>query len=245
MKYGIIADIHSNLEALDAVKEVLLKENIDKLLCLGDIVGYNADPVACVDFIRENRVISIKGNHDRVASGEDDGFDFNEIARQAARWSRERLDSGRKTFLKSLPDEKIIDENIFIVHGAPRDRDEYIFSLPEARENIKYIEAKRPGLDIIFFSHTHIPAVFTKEKEEVEFGKARTIKLDKKETFLINPGSIGQPRDRYPYASFATFDSGKMELKIIRVGYDIETAQRKIIQAGLNQRLAMRLTFGI
>ncbi|MBT9131911.1 metallophosphoesterase [candidate division NPL-UPA2 bacterium Unc8] len=245
MKYGIIADIHSNLEALNAVREALSGENIDKLICPGDIVGYNADPVACVDFIKENKVISIKGNHDRLASGEDSGFSFNEIARHAALWSRERLDSTRKSFLESLPDEKIIDESILIVHGSPRDRDEYIFSLTEAQENVKHIEAKYPGLDIIFFSHTHIPAFFTKEKAETSFKETRTIKLDKKEIFFINPGSIGQPRDECPYASFAIFDSEKMELKIMRVKYNIEATQRKIIQAGLSQKLAMRLAFGI
>ena len=245
MKYGIIADIHSNLEALNAVREVLSEENIDELLCLGDIVGYNADPIACIDFIRENKVISIKGNHDRMASGEDNGFDFKEIARHAALWSRERLDSARKSFLKSLPDEKVIDENILIVHGSPRDKDEYIFSLPEAQENIKYIEVKHPELNIIFFSHTHIPVFFTKEKTKEGFEKTRTIKLDGKETFFINPGSVGQPRDRCPDASFAILDLEKMEVKITRVRYDFETTQRKIIQAGLNQKLAMRLTFGI
>ncbi len=245
MKYGIIADIHSNLEALNAVKKVLSKENIDELICSGDIVGYNADPVACVDFIKENKVISIKGNHDRLASGGDSGFNFNEVAHHAALWSRERLDSTRKSFLESLPDERLIHKDILIVHGSPRDRDEYIFSLTEAQENIKYIEANYPEVSIIFFSHTHIPAFFTKEKAETSFEKTRTIKLDKKETFLINPGSIGQPRDGCPYASFAIFDSEKMELKIMRVKYDIEVAQRKIIQAGLNQKLAMRLAFGI
>lgn len=244
MKYGIIADIHSNLEALNAVREALSEEDIDELLCLGDIVGYNADPIACVDFILENKVISIKGNHDRLASGEDSGFDFNKIARHAALWSKGRLDNAQKSFLKSLPDERLF-KNILIVHGSPRDRDEYIFSLETAQENIKYIEAKCLGLSIIFFSHTHTPAFFTKEKAETSFEKTRTIKLDKKETFFVNPGSVGQPRDGCPYASFAIFDLEKMELKIKRVKYNVEITQRKIIQAGLSQKLAMRLAFGI
>ncbi len=239
MNYAIISDIHSNLEAFERILFEIDKIGVDEIVCLGDIVGYGASPNECLDIVRERQVTSIIGNHDMVACGSGDAHNFNPIARDAGLWTRNELTEVNRDFLSSLPHQRVI-EDFLIVHGAISDPDLYIFSSSEAFLEFNLMIKAR----ICFFGHTHVKVYYVCSNSRVQSFTDDEVRLSEENLYLVNPGSVGQPRDRDPRASFLVFEHDKKNIKFFRLEYDIMTAQEKIIDAGLDKRLAYRLSMG-
>jgi predicted phosphodiesterase len=240
MRYAIISDIHSNLEALNRVLEEIDRIGVDEVICLGDVVGYGANPNECVEAIRERKIEPVMGNHDVVACGKREPLNFNPVARDAALWTRSVLTSENREFLCNLLDVKEIG-NFLIVHGAISDPDLYIFSDYDALPEFKLMEKH----SLCFFGHTHVRICFIFLNGNVNHFFDYEFRVDLKAKYLINPGSVGQPRDRDPRASFLIYNSKEGSVKFIRLEYDMSSTQKKIIEAGLSRRLADRLSFGM
>lgn len=246
MRYLILSDIHSNDEALSAVLSRVRRKKYDRVVVLGDFVGYGANPNQVVDRIRRLRrkKILIRGNHDKVVCGLDTGELFNPIALAAARWTADKLTPQNRRFLEVLPlGPTAVDGGFLICHGSPRDEDAYIFSDRDAYLNFRDSEAS-----VCFFGHSHIPSVFTLEphgiRVEVVAGERVRLKLQRDRRYLINPGSIGQPRDRNPAAAYAIYDASTRVVHFDRVPYDAEKTREKILRAGLPGMLGDRLLVG-
>ena len=246
MRYLILSDIHSNDEALSAVLARVRRKKYDRVVVLGDFVGYGANPNQVVERIRRLRrkKVMIRGNHDKVVCGLDSGGLFNPIALAAAQWTAERLTPKNRRFLEVLPlGPAAVDGGFLICHGSPRDEDAYIFSDRDAYLNFRDSEAS-----VCFFGHSHIPSVFTLEphgiRVEVVAGERVRLKLQRDRRYLINPGSIGQPRDRNPAAAYAIYDASTRVVHFDRVPYDAAKTREKILRAGLPGMLGDRLLVG-
>ena len=243
MKYLVLSDVHGNLEALDAA--LAFAGECDAILILGDIVGYGADPNAVIERIRAlDGATVIRGNHDKVGAGLETVESFNHLARQAIAWTANTLTADNRAWLAALPAGPIlIDPLVQICHGSPFDEDVYIFDDLDARRALKATE--RP---LCLFGHTHVPAVFRFEEDLQSIGPPRgarfRLPLDEQAKYLVNCGSVGQPRDGDPRAAFGILEAGARTITIVRVTYDVTTAQQKIINAGLPEVLAQRLAIG-
>lgn len=243
MKYGVIADIHANLEALRTVLAFLEEQKVDEILCLGDVIGYNADPVECLRLVRERCSAVIQGNHERMVLGTS-LYGVRKETLEATEWTRSQLSPEDLKYIESLPEEKRIGSDILIVHGSPRDKDEYILSTDAIRENIQALRARHPDVKICFFGHSHYPMVIGAPEVHTRFHETRKLDLDRGRLYLVNPGSVGQPRDACPLSSFAIFDTDAWAVTIYRLPYDIPATQKKIIDAGIDRKLASRLEVG-
>ncbi|MEW5901374.1 MAG: metallophosphoesterase family protein [Acidobacteriota bacterium] len=246
MRYLIFADIHGNLEAFLAVLKFIQKKRIDHYVFLGDLVGYGASPNEIIQKIQALKPLStIRGNHDKAVCSQDSIESFNPIAASAIFWTKERILKKHHNFLsRQRRGPQFVHENITICHGAPFDEDYYIFGEFDAAEAFDHV--KTP---LCFFGHTHFPFVYTEKDGIVEGtfieGESNEVKIEKGVRYLINPGSVGQPRDRNPRASCAIYDSETRLLKFFRLEYNIEEAQRKILAERLPPALAERLSLGI
>ncbi len=238
-RYGILGDIHGNLEALNAVMESMQSEGVTHFACVGDIVGYGANPIECVKTVRNLNCKVVLGNHDAGAVGRTDIRFFNSAARQAVEWSSQVLDDASASFLSALP--YVARTDCFtLVHatlGTPEEWT-YIFSPFEAESHFRY--QKDP---VCFVGHTHLPCCFSNNALH-GFSRAGTVRLKPGTKYIVNVGSVGQPRDGNPLASYAIYDLMEDLIRFVRVPYDITSAQRKIISAGLPAVLAMRLEHG-
>ena len=243
MRYGIVGDIHGNLEALEVALGILEEQGVDQLLCLGDVVGYNADPVRCVEIIRDKCAAVIKGNHERMVLGLDRHVVRQETA-DAITWTRDQLSDADITWLRNLPEALDVGEHVRIVHGSPRDCDEYILSGEIMRDNLLYLEQQMPGVRVCFFGHSHYPMVVNMRELHMRFAETRRVRVVPDLVTLINPGSVGQPRDGCPLSAFALYDDETSEVTLFRAPYDITKAQAKIRAAGLGEKLALRLAKG-
>ena len=243
MRYAIIADIHSNLTAFQAVlDDIQSQESIDRIWCLGDIVGYGPDPHECIELLRSTDNICVAGNHDRAAIGQLDITSFNPNAAEAVKWTEEQLSIGDITYLKNLPDS-IQEDDFILVHGSPREPImEYILSISVARQNFDCFRTK-----YCLVGHTHVPQAYSLDKEG-NYTATRffpTVKLIAGQTrLIINPGAVGQPRDGNPAASYAVYDNVTKVFQLRRVPYDIRQTQDRIMKSGLPPRLAYRLEKG-
>ncbi|MGH2567154.1 MAG: metallophosphoesterase family protein [Bacteroidota bacterium] len=233
MRLAIISDIHANLEALTKTFELIDKRKVDQILCLGDIVGYGADPGECLRLVRDRCQIVIIGNHDLAAVDVTAAEEFNATARIAAQWTNGILPEEEKQSLKSLPYTAVLDD-LFFVHGSPYEPEEfhYILSTRDAVDAMDFFEQK-----MCFIGHSHVPGIFTKT------GRASSV--DSEGRYLINVGSVGQPRDGNPKLSFGILNTEEWTYENIRAVYDIERAARKIIAAGLPPVLGERLMVGM
>lgn len=240
MLYAVISDVHSNHEGLTAVLEVIEDLEVDRTVCLGDVVGYNASPNECIEIIREREIPTICGNHDAVACCLDEPWGFNPIALAAALWTREALTEDNAQWLRELPDMRQF-EFFLMVHGAPGDKTKYLF---EWEDIVPYMGVLNENeCSVCFFGHTHSPGIFSKDGVySVDDDSRFAIGEDK--DFFINPGSVGQPRDGDSRASFGLLDTEKKEFELIRVPYAVGEAADKVIEAGLPQFLAERLHLG-
>jgi diadenosine tetraphosphatase ApaH/serine/threonine PP2A family protein phosphatase len=233
LRLAILSDIHSNLEALTTAFGIIDDEDIDQVVCLGDIVGYGANPNECVDLIRRRCPTVIQGNHDAAVINAQLTETFSHNARTAVQWTRMKLSDENVKFLQSLPYTAIIEELLF-VHASPcePERWRYIVDSWEARQAFACFDERG-----CFIGHSHVPGIFSPD------GREETVRRGM--PFLVNVGSVGQPRDRNPKLSFGIFDSEAWSYRNIRAEYDIETASRKILQEGLPTSLAQRLALGI
>jgi diadenosine tetraphosphatase ApaH/serine/threonine PP2A family protein phosphatase len=245
MRYLILSDIHANMDAFDAVLEHA-SGSWDRVLVLGDLVGYGAEPNAVVDRVRQlDPEAVIRGNHDKAASGIDDGSQFNHVARIAAMWTGEQLTPDNLAYVRALPMGPLqIDALTEICHGAPFDEDHYIFDGADASQALD--AAQRP---LCLFGHTHLPALFKIVDDQLEgmpldADRDAVIPLQRGARYLVNVGSIGQPRDGDPRAGYGILDDEERQVRTFRVPYPVQDAQRKIIAAGLPASLANRLALG-
>ncbi len=239
-----MSDIHANAEALEAVAGEIARRRPDRVVHLGDLVGYNADPERCVAWAADNGVDGVMGNHDAVACGKASGENFNPYALAAARWSRAHLSPQASGFLARLPAQLEIGDGILLVHGAPSDPDRYLFRIADAEDEIAALGAG-PAPRVVFFGHTHIPAAFVRRGDgPVAAAPPTVLRLGRGERAMLNPGSVGQPRDRDPRASFLVFDTDAREASWIRVPYDVKSCGEKVLAAGLPRFFATRLADG-
>ncbi|HEV8394676.1 MAG TPA: metallophosphoesterase family protein [Vicinamibacterales bacterium] len=244
MRYLVLSDVHANLEALSAVIAASSGE-WDQVLVLGDLVGYGADPNAVIERVRALPVAAmVRGNHDKVAAGLASVDSFNHVARQAIEWTTASLTPANLAWLAALPQGPLsIDALTEICHGAPWDEDAYVF---DERD----VERARPPLSrpLCLFGHTHVPSIFRIEPAVEAMlpvrGERCRVPIDGVSRFLVNCGAVGQPRDNDPRAAFGLLDSEARAVTIVRTTYDVSTAQKKILNAGLPAVLAQRLAVG-
>jgi len=246
MRLLILSDIHANVDAFDAVLAAAPRETWDRVLVLGDLVGYGAEPNAVIQRVLSlDPLAVIRGNHDKAACRIADASDFNHVARAAAVWTAETLTDEHRMYLARLPQGPVsIDETVEICHGTPFDEDHYIFDLPDASHALD--AAARP---LCLFGHTHLPVVYLRNTEGdagmvPNVDHAVELALEADTRYLINPGSVGQPRDGDPRAAFAIYDTERRAITLSRVEYPVEMAQKRIFDAGLPASLAHRLALG-
>ena len=250
MRILLISDIHANLEALEAC--LAAAPEFDVVANLGDLVGYGASPNEVTERSRDLGKVFVRGNHDKAATGLMDLEDFNPMAAAAANWTREHLTPENLQWLRALPQGPMPLEsvaNVQLVHGSPEDEDEYLVSLPDAISRLIVLD-----VPITFFGHTHLQGGFFANGSGADafrpeyrtIGQAENVPLQLKKSarYLINPGSVGQPRDGDWRAAFALYDAAAMILTWYRVPYDLKEAQQRILDAGLPDRLALRLKEG-
>lgn len=245
MQFLILSDIHANWHALEAVL-AHAENGYDSIVCLGDIVGYNAQPAPVTDWIREHCSKVIRGNHDKVVAGVDDLEWFNPIARSAALWTRAHLGTEDLAYLRNLAQGPALLEDFALCHGSPRDEDEYIPGPEEATEVFPHLD-----LPVTFFGHTHLQGGFFQRHRRVGRIAAvpsdleeAVLEVDPDDLYLINPGSVGQPRDGDRRAAYAIFDTERQTVALRRVLYPVEKTAAEINAAGLPDALALRLFRG-
>ena len=246
MRYLVLSDIHANLEALEAVLDASAGAQCGRVLLLGDLVGYGADPNAVIDRVRAiPDIVVIRGNHDKVAAGVESVEGFNHMARLAIAWTADALTPGNHDYLVELTAGPIaIDDVVEICHGTPFDEDVYVFDDLDALRSIR--ASRRP---VCLYGHTHVPAAFQLQGDELQLigpprGERFRLALDEDGRYLVNCGSVGQPRDGDWRAAYAILDTDARSVTIFRVEYDLATAQAKILDAGLPDILAQRLGMG-
>ena len=243
MRYAILADIHGNLVAFTAVlQDIERRGGLNKIWCLGDVVGYGPEPHACIGLLQQYDHICIAGNHDWAAVDLIDTLDFNEDAALANQWTAQQLTGEDKEYLKSLP-QITSEQNFSLAHGSPREPLwEYLFSTRAAEENLEFFSTR-----FCLVGHSHVPLIFEHSAEGTRLNKIDdgTTTLLGENRLIINPGSVGQPRDHDPRASYTLYDSDTGTLYHYRVEYDIEATQQKMLQEKLPEFLILRLTHGM
>ena len=238
-KYAILGDVHSNLEALQAVLEDAAQQGVTGYVCVGDVVGYNANPIECLELIRKLDCVCVRGNHDHYCSHDEDVSCFHPVAAHVIGWTRNQLSAEQRTWLKHLWYRKAV-LGFTLVH-ATLDMPEkwgYVFDDLDAATHFSY-----QITTLCFHGHTHVPIVF-EYRGRVKTVPFDTLQLAQGCKYFVNVGSVGQPRDGDPRAAYALYDAANKEVMLRRVPYDIQAAQKKILDAGLPELLAERLTVG-
>jgi predicted phosphodiesterase len=239
MKFAIIADIHANLDAFQVVLEDCKKQQVTHYACLGDVVGYNANPKECLDIVRAMNIPCVKGNHDEYCSTEEHLEGFNPAAAEAVNWTRKQLTDEDRLWLRELKYTRMVT-NFTIVHATldgPQ-RWGYVFDKLAAAASFTY-----QNTSVCFFGHTHVPVAFMKDSM-VRGGTYSKFKLEQGKKYFVNVGAVGQPRDNNPKAAYVVYDTLETTIELRRLDYDIAAAQKKILAAGLPERLAERLAYG-
>jgi diadenosine tetraphosphatase ApaH/serine/threonine PP2A family protein phosphatase len=233
MRIAIISDIHSNLEALTTAMDIIDKQSVHEIVCLGDIIGYGANPNECLDLVRRRCKIVLMGNHEEAVLDASKAKDFTQNARFAIEWTRHHVDEENLVYLRSLP-LAARNNNILYVHASPCEPGawDYIFEEESASHSFRCFSES-----LCFIGHTHIPAIFSIN--------GYTPRITRDDRFLVNVGSIGQPRDRNTQLSFGMLDTDTRIYENIRAPYDVETAVKKIMNSDLPVRLGQRLLMGV
>jgi predicted phosphodiesterase len=245
VRYLVLSDLHSNWEALQAVLADA-RGDYDRVICCGDLAGYGPDPNLVLDWARENLYAVVRGNHDRACCGMEDLEWFNPIAKAATIWTMARLSPENFDYLRTLPQGPYKDEGFQLIHGSPLDEDEYLITPADARNVFDYLDE-----GVTFFGHTHLQCGYAQangtfqalrkyDPAQAEFRQ----KLERDGIYLINAGSVGQPRDGDPRAAYAIYNPEKLELSQRRVRYNFEVTRRKIEEGGLPEVLGSRLGVG-
>lgn len=246
MRLLVLTDIHANLTALEAALHAV-QGSWDRLLCLGDVVGYGPDPDEVTTRVRELNAIVIRGNHDKAVAELMNTDDFNPVAKAAVQWTRSQLSNENMNWLGSLPQGPLEAEGVVMVHGAFQDEDEYVFTPSQALEGLLDSTTQ-----VTFFGHTHHQGGFAYHDSELEVLSLHprltdslcALRLEPEKRYLLNPGSIGQPRDADPRAGFAIADLQNQVVEFWRVPYDIGSVQLRMRSARLPEPLALRLQVG-
>lgn len=243
MRVAILSDIHANLEALQAVLKVVKSYSPDMTVCLGDVVGYGADPNPCCELIREHCAFCLLGNHDAAIIGAMDEAFYYAAARHVLRWTRDNLTDENYRWLYGLPYSRI-DGDLAYFHSAPIMPSGffYVVQNSEAQTHVQIFDRLRP---LSFIGHAHLTMIFQLTAKKAKRAEPKHVVLREDVKFIINVGSVGQPRDRDPRACFCLWDSEAESLEYVRVEYDIESAARKIVKAGLDEKFAKRLFVGV
>ena len=250
MRYLILSDIHANWEALQAIRAHARRKRFDRVVFLGDAVGYGASPNRVLNWLRSlgTELMAVRGNHDRVCTGIDSAEYFNRYARQAAEWTLNQLEERNLEYLKAFPAGPLeLEPGVAICHGSSVDEDAYVFSGYDAQ--LAFAGMPHP---LILFGHTHVPSLFMLREENGQqtmkvrllSGRRLVLDLDPENRYLINPGSVGQPRDRDPRAGYAILDSDQRRIYLYRVAYRAAMSRRRILSAGLPPVLGDRLLYG-
>jgi len=252
MRYLILSDLHSNLEALQAVLEAA-EGAYDEVVCCGDLVGYGPDPDAVVDWVREHALWVVRGNHDKACFDEKESEDFSEGARLSAYWTRRHVSAENVQYLLNLAKgPRDVGGQFTILHGSPSDEDEYVPTVWAAAQIFRFLPQR-----VSFFGHTHLQGGFVKNRDRVSALPLKPIsrladssiqargvlEIQPEEAYYLNPGSVGQPRDHDHRAAFAVYDTDGL-VQYGRAPYDLETTVKKILDAGLPEFLAYRLMIG-
>lgn len=239
MKYALMADIHANLEALEVVLDDAKQQRVTHYACLGDVVGYCADPKKCLDIIRGMAMPCVKGNHDEYCSKDEALEGFNPHAAEAVEWTRDQLTTDDRKWLRELKYRRFV-ANFEIVHATldVPERWGYVFDKLAAAASFTYQQAA-----ICFFGHTHVPIAFMRDST-VRGGNYSKFRIEPGRKYFVNVGSVGQSRDGVPKATYATYDVAESTIELRRLDYDMARTRAKIIAAGLPRRLADRLEEG-
>ncbi len=242
MRYAILSDVHANLEALEVVLGDIHARRPQAIICLGDFVGYGPDPIGCVDRLRPQLAGAVAGNHDLAALGDLDIASFNVLAAAAILWTRDHLTSQVRDYLQGLP-RKLMPDGFLAVHASVRDPvEEYIFDPETAWASFQATEFR-----LCMVGHTHVPAVFVADGDRVTAAPLlpdRPLQLEGGLRYIINVGSVGQPRDGDPRAAYLWLDEEAQTASLIRLSYPLERTQEKMAAVGLPPLLAERLAFG-
>src|SRR5215204_3332980 len=239
MRYAVIADIHANIEALEVVLADSKEQKCTHYCCLGDVVGYNANPKECLDIVRGMGMPCVKGNHDEYCSTDEDLEGFNPHAAEAVNWTRRQLRPEDRAWLRELKYVRLV-ASFSIVHATldgPQ-RWGYVFDKLAAAASFTY-----QNTSVCFFGHTHVPVAFVRDSM-VRGGTYSKFKAEPGKKYFVNVGAVGQPRDGNPKAGYVVYDLDEGTIELRRLDYDIPKSQKKITEAGLPQRLADRLALG-
>lgn len=244
MRIALVSDIHSNYVALETVLAAL--GSVDQLWNLGDTIGYGPRPNQCMEAVRQRATVMIAGNHDLACIDRVDLSDFNADARTANIWNGQQLEAGHREVLEAMPPSAPVDERFLMAHGSPREPIwEYLLTSGQARENFAAFDQQ-----ICFVGHSHIPLIFRKQAsgrydEPYLPSAGEVLELKPDERYLINPGSVGQPRNQDPRAAYAIMDPDAGTVRFMRVEYDIAKTQRQMREAQLPAALIRRLEYGM
>ena len=241
MRVAIFSDVHANLEALRAVLDDVDRRRVDTRVCLGDSVGYGAEPNACLDLILESCSIVLAGNHDLAAAGGLADDRFSTMARDAVEFARRELTESQRAKLARLPDEDSLGD-LHLVHATPHRPRDYVY-VRDAAGALEQFESH--PFRLAFYGHTHMPLVFRDDGERVTLTMKPNIELSRSDRHFCNVGSVGQPRDQDPRACYAIYDSVAHSIAFHRVEYDVEAASARIVAAGLPEQLGSRLLVGV
>lgn len=241
MRIAIISDIHSNLPALESVLAKGAEMKIEMWYCLGDIVGYGPFPNECIELIRKHCPVVVKGNHDSGLLGETSVDDFNNLGQAAIKWTKKQITPENFDYLKQLPLISILDK-ITLVHASPAEPEQwtYVFTVRTAQDSFAAFTT-----DLCFIGHTHVPVIIGEDMSINTYQPLPNDSDQPKNRFLINVGSVGQPRDGNPHAAFGVLDTADWSYELIRVEYDVEKTATSITKAGLPGALAKRLVQGV
>lgn len=247
MNYFLISDIHANLEALEAV---LAEATAEKLLCLGDAIGYGPDPAACIEILRRLEIPTIMGNHERVQLNLRELASFNALARHAALFTQAQLSPGDRQWLATLPAE-LITEQLFFSHGAPYESSQFYYLMPRDTGSpflaLSFAKLERLGLSVAFMGHTHVPGVFSSDNGHLSYAPLNadsTYQLEMGKRYIINCPSVGQPRNGNPAAQYLVYDVGERQIHMGACAYDLGRTAEKMRAAGLPEGLWERLYRG-
>ncbi|MFH1479559.1 MAG: metallophosphoesterase family protein [Candidatus Omnitrophota bacterium] len=241
MRYGVFGDIHGNLEAFQKVISSYKREAIDRLICVGDIVGYGANPRECIEEIKKIHALSICGNHDQASIGLLNIGYFNYAAKAAIGWTRGVLEKEDIEYLRSL--KLILEEPGFsVVHGSLDRPGSFMYILGKYSSYSSFYKMEK---ELLFVGHSHVPGMFCMKDGLADNIPGCSVKIEKGTKYIINVGSVGQPRDKDPRASYCIYDTDKKTIEIKRTPYDVKTAKSKVLKKGLPKILGNRLERGL
>jgi predicted phosphodiesterase len=240
MKYAIISDIHSNLEALTVVLDDISRHKVNKIFCCGDLVGYYANPNECLQLLKKNNVISIAGNHDMAAADADmDISHFWDVARKALLWTRNNITEESQITLQGLPGNLVADNRFLLFHGALHVKEKaecfHLQAEPDVIKSIESLINHESGVKIAFFGHTHRGVAYSYKNNMLSIDKSSTLYLDPDKYYIINPGSVGQQRDGNPKLSYLIYNDKEGTINFYRLKYDVKSCILKARKAGIWQ----------